>query len=99
MPIVGVNHSLLILHKSKIMVHIYTTEKTIHQFAIGYMINPSLHFNKIVKAQVETFLGCSFSISTTKTITKILMKKNTSVMALIMICKNNGEIEKQFIDC
>ena len=35
MPIVGVNYCLPILHLYKIMVHIYTTEKTIHQFAIG----------------------------------------------------------------
>ena len=41
MPIVGVNHRLRILHLSKRMVHIYSTEKTIHQFEIGYIINPS----------------------------------------------------------
>ena len=42
MPIVGVNHRLPILHLFKRMVHIYTTDKTIHQFAIGYIINPSI---------------------------------------------------------
>ena len=62
MPIVGVNHRLLILHMSKRMVHIYTTEKTIHQFPIGYMINTSLHFNKIFKTEVESCLGCSITI-------------------------------------
>ena len=50
------------------MVYIYTTVKTIRQFAIGYMINPSLQFNKIFKTQVEKFLGCSISIGTMKTI-------------------------------
>ena len=53
MEIVGVNHSLPILHMSKIMVHIYSTEKTIHQFAIGYMINPSLRINRIFRKQVQ----------------------------------------------
>ena len=53
MPIVGVNRRLPILHLSKIMVHMYTTGKNIHQFLIGYMINPSLNFNKIFKTQVE----------------------------------------------
>ena len=48
-PIVGVYHRLPKLHMSKIMVHIYTTEKTVHQFAIGYIINPSLHINKMFK--------------------------------------------------
>ena len=42
MPIVGVNHCLPILHLSPKMVHIYTAGKTIHQFAIDHMINPSL---------------------------------------------------------
>ena len=53
MPIVGVNHRLPILYMSKIMVHIYTTDKTVHQFSIDYMINPSLHINKMIKTQVE----------------------------------------------
>ena len=35
------------------MVHIYTTGKTINIFAIGYMINHPLKFNKIFKTQVE----------------------------------------------
>ena len=51
-PIVGVNHRLPILHMSKIMVHSYTTGKTIHQFVIGYMINPSLKFNNSFRTQV-----------------------------------------------
>ena len=85
MPILGVNHHLPILHITKRMVPIYTTCKTIYQFLIGYMINPSLQFNKILKIQVENFLGCSFSIRIMKTIKKNLMKNNTSVMAIIMI--------------
>ena len=53
MPIVGVNHHIPILHTSKRMVHIYTTGKTINQFSIGYMINPSLKFNNKFIIQVE----------------------------------------------
>ena len=97
MPIVGVNHCLPILHTTKRMVHIYTTGKTIHQFAIGYTINPSIKFNKIFKTQVEKCLGYSFSIRTMKTINDCLMKKNTPVMALIMIYENNGEIPKKCV--
>ena len=55
MKIVGVNHRLPILHMSKIMVHIYTTGKNIHQFGIGYMINPSLQFNKILKKKLKHY--------------------------------------------
>ena len=76
------------------MVHIYTTGKNIHKFEIGYMINPSLQFNKKTKTQVEKFLGYYFSIRIMKTIKNCLMKKNTSNMSLIMIYENNGEIQK-----
>ena len=34
-----------------------------------------------------------------KTIKKILMKNNTSVMALIMIYENNGDEPKKCIEC
>ena len=37
-PIVGVNDIQPILHMFKIMVHCYTTDDTINQFSIGYMI-------------------------------------------------------------
>ena len=67
------------------MVHIYTTGKTIHQFEIGYMINPSLKFNKIFRTQVEKGLGYSFYIRRMKNIKNFLMKKNISGMAQIMI--------------
>ena len=68
MPILGVNNCLPILHMSKIMVHIYTTENNFDQFAIGYMINPSLHINRVFIEQVQKCLGCTFSIETKKTI-------------------------------
>ena len=90
MPIVRVNHRLPILYMSKRMVHIYTAENTVHQLAIGYMINPSLHINKMFKTQVEKCLGCSFSIETMHTIKKFPMKKNTSVMVLIIIYETVG---------
>ena len=79
------------------MVHIYTTEKTIHQFAIGYMIEPSLYFNNIFKTKVEKCLGCYFSIRKMKTIKKNLMKNNTYVMALIIIYENNGKYTKNSV--
>ena len=88
MPIVGVNNSLPILYMSKIMVHIYSTENTIHQFAIGYMINPSLNINNVFRTKVQKCLGFSFSIETMKTIRYFMLKKSTSVMALIMIYEN-----------
>ena len=68
MPIVGVNNRLPILHISKRKVHIYTTGKTINQFAISYMINPSLKFNNAFRKKVEKCLGDYFSIITMETV-------------------------------
>ena len=90
MPIVGVNHCLPILNMSKIMVHIYIIEKNVYQFVIGYMINPYLHFNNVFKTKVKKCLGCYFSIETMKTLKNCLMRKNTFVMALIMIYETVG---------
>ena len=64
---------------SKIIVHIYTTDKT------GYIINPSLHINKMFKIQGEKCLGYSFYIEKMQSIKNCLMNKNTSLMAFLMI--------------
>ena len=53
---------------SRIMLHCYTTGKTINEFSIGYIINPSLHINRIFREQVVKCLGCYFSINKMKTI-------------------------------
>ena len=53
MPLLGVNHIQPILHMSTRMVHCYSTDETINQFVIGYMINPSLNCNKVFRIQVE----------------------------------------------
>ena len=47
LPLVGVNHCQPILNMSKRMVYIYATDKKNYQFVIGYIINPSLHINKM----------------------------------------------------
>ena len=90
MPIVGVNHHLPILHLSKIMVHMYSTDKTIHQISIGYMINPSLRINNVFRTQVQKFLGYYFSIKKLISIRDCLLKKNIYVMAPIIIYETVG---------
>ena len=49
MTLVGVNNCQTILHTSKIMVHCYSTDESVNQFEIGYMVNPSLKFNKVFR--------------------------------------------------
>ena len=91
----GVNNSQPILHIIKIIVHCYTIDEIINNFAIGYMINPPLQFKYSFITQVEKFLSVLFPASTMKTIKDCLMNNNTCVMAIIMIYENNGEIQKQ----
>ena len=57
-PILGINHRQPILNMSKIMVQCYTTDETINQFTIGYIINPSLKFNNVFITQAEKLLKC-----------------------------------------
>ena len=53
MALVGLNHRRPILHMSKIMVHCYSTDESINQFSISYMINPSLNCSKVFRKQFE----------------------------------------------
>ena len=91
MPMVEVNNTLPILHLSKRMVHIYTTEKTIHQFSIGYMMNHSININRVFREQVQKCLGCYFYTKTMKNIRDYLLKKNKYVMELKTIYENSGK--------
>ena len=50
---VGVNNCQPIIQMSTIMVYLYTTYKHINQFAIGYMLTPSILINKLSREQVE----------------------------------------------
>ena len=52
-PLLWVNNRQLLLNMSKRLVYIYTTYKIINQFSIGYMINSTLHVNKVFREQVE----------------------------------------------
>ena len=95
MPLVGINHCQSILHIYKRMVHYYFTDESINQFAIGYMIKPSLNCNKVFTEQVEKWLRVSFHSRTMETIKYFLKNKNTCDMELTMIYENNGENAKK----
>ena len=80
---------------SKIMVQCYSTDETVNQFSIGYIINPSLNCNKVFRLQVEKYLSVSFASRKMETIRCFMKNKNTCVMALIMMDENNGENAKK----
>ena len=60
------------------------TNQRINEFSIGYMMNPNLSTNKAFKEQVKLCMKATFSTSTITHISKILLKPNTRVLALVM---------------
>ena len=55
MPLLWVYNRQPILPMSNIIVYCYSKYDTINKFEIGYMIKPSLNYNKVFRVQVETF--------------------------------------------
>ena len=49
LPLLGVNHRQPILYMSKILVYLYGTDKHVNQFAVGFMINLSLHVKRVFR--------------------------------------------------
>ena len=84
---------------SKIMVHIYSIDDSINPFPIGYMVNPSLHFNKLFREKVGNFSSASFHKKTMETIKGCLKNKNICVISLIIFYENNGLKPKKCIRC
>ena len=82
---------------SKITVHCYYTDESIHQFSVGYMINPSLNCNKLFIVQLEKYKSVSFASRTMETIRYCMKKNNTCVMALIMFYENKGVNAKTIV--
>ena len=52
LQLLGVNNCQPLLHMSKIQVYLYTTYKRVSNVSICYMINPTLHINKVFREQV-----------------------------------------------
>ena len=52
------------------------------------MMNPNLHKNKVFREQVKVYLKITFGPSTNAHISKILLKDNTGVLALVMFYEN-----------
>ena len=84
LPFVGINNCQHILHTFKIMVHLYSTDERIHRFSIGYMVNSSLHVNKLFIEQVEIILNATFHERTMVPIIYVMKKEE-----YIYYCTNN----------
>ena len=55
-----------------------------NQFAISYMINPTLHVNKMFRDQFEKCLRATFHHNTMENIRDVMRKKYRCVIAIIM---------------
>ena len=82
--LLGDNYCLPLSHMEKSYIWIEEKNKLIDEFSIGYMMNPNLSINKAFKDQVKLCLKNTFSTSTLSHISKILLKPNTRVLALVI---------------
>ena len=56
----GDNHRLPLLHMAKMVLYLHEVNERFNEFAIGYMINPTLHVNKAFKYQAEKCINNTF---------------------------------------
>ena len=83
--LLGNDHHLPLSQKEKSYIWIEETNQRINEFYIGYMMNPNFHKNKVFREQVKVCLKTTFGPSTNAHISKILLKDNTRVLALVML--------------
>ena len=79
--LLGTNNRMLLSQMDKSYSWLGKTNQRINEFSIGYMMNPNLHKNKSFREQVKRCLKETFGPSTNIHIGKILLSKNTRVLA------------------
>ena len=67
----------------------------INELSIGYMMYKSFHKKKVFREQVKLCLKNTFGPSTNAHISKILLKPNTRVLALVMSYENREKIARK----
>ena len=80
---------------AKLFIRIEETSERIDEFAIGYLINPTLHINKAFREQVEKCMNNTFVSLTQHFILKTHIK-NTSVLALLMLHETRERNPKKY---
>ena len=82
--VLGANCSIHLIHILNRRIYIEETNQCINEFSFAYMFNPNLHTNKVFREQVKSCLSNTFGADTNKNINKILMKRNTRVLTLVV---------------
>ena len=75
LPLLGVNCCLNLLHISDKKNYPHNKEERIYEFAIRYMVNPTLYVNKAFKEKVQKCINYTFG-TITQPFTKNVMKTN-----------------------
>ena len=86
--LVGTNHCLPLSHMAKSYIWLEEKNQRINEFSIEYMMNPNLFINKAFKEQVKICLKTKFSTTILSHISKISLKPDTRVLALVMFHEN-----------
>ena len=93
--LLGTNHCLTLSHMSKSYIWLEETNQRINELYIGYMMNKSLSMNKVFREQVKVCTKTTFSTSTMIQTSKMLLKPNTKVLALVMFFENKKKNAKK----
>ena len=62
-------------------------------------MNPNLNMNKVFREKVKVCMKTTFSTSTMKKPSKILLKPNTRVLALVMFIENRKRMQRKCLEC
>ena len=62
-------------------------------------MNPNLNMNKVFREQVKLCMKTTFSSSTMTHISKIVLKPNTRVLALVMFFENRKKAQRKISEC
>ena len=92
--LLGTNHRPPLSHMAKSYIWLEETNQRINEVSIGYMMNPNLSMNKVFREQVTLCMKTTFSTSTMTHISKILLKPNTIVLALVMFFENRKKCKE-----
>ena len=97
--LLGTNHRLPLSNMAKIYICLEEKNQRINELSIGYMMNPNLIMNKSFREQVKVCLKNTFSTSIMTIISKILLKTNTRVLALVMFYENRKKLKRKCSEC
>ena len=86
MPLLWVNNRQPILYTTK-KLPILIIQKSMNQFTIGYIVNTTLHADKLLREQVDKFSRENFHQNTMTSVRNVL-KNNKCFIALIMFYEN-----------